>query len=395
MITINAENYSKEQFIQHENHLIALLYESVLEPNFFNTFMKELCGLINACSGTLGINNIVTREVRGGWSWNVSLDYLDIYLSGHFASQDKLIHHVMKSSPGEFYSVLGDVEGAEDYINNSVIYRDWAIPQGIRDVAGVLLQRQGDWITFLCIQRRVEQGEFTRLEKQLLGRLTPHIRRALQLHQQTVSAKQLKQPLQDILSMIKCPVMVFNERFEVSYSNDMALEFIDKTAGICLKDNNIIFDTPKTNSEFSFKVMVSVKTSAGIFSVDNSVLHVNEECEHSIPYSILFFPIRSKQKSTNDLDIKNSGSIAFIHTSREINSLPEELYKAYQLTPAESTLCGGLMSGKGIAELARETGKNEQTLRKQAKQLYMKTGTSSQAEMVSALLSNPLFIAFQ
>lgn len=377
----------EKHFLDAENRLIALLYESVLEPNFFNTFMCELCKVIDARSGTLGINNVISQEVRGGWSWNVSLEYLDIYLSGHFAAKDRLIEHLLTAAPGQFYSIMRDLDDAETYVTESQVYREWAIPQDIHDVAGALVYREGNWISFLTIQRKKSQGHYSEQECRLLNRLIPHIRRALQLHQNMVNLKQLKQPLKEVLEMIHCPVMVFNERFEVAYSNQLATNFIERADGVSLEDNNLVFVIPEINSGFAFKVMESVKMSAGIFSAEASMYRVEGE----EPFTVLFFPIRGRD-SESEMKIQHSGTLAFFHGLSRDLVLPPALVDSFQLTPAEAELCAGLVAGRSISDLAKNTGKSEQTLRSHAKSLYSKTASNSQVEMVASILSNPLFM---
>ena len=71
----------------------------------------------------------------------------------------------------------------------------------------------------------------------------------------------------------------------------------------------------------------------------------------------------------------------------------EVLVRLYGLTPAESRLASHLATGIGLLEAAKVLGISHNTARNQLKQVFAKTGTHRQADLVRLLLSNPPMFA--
>ena len=71
----------------------------------------------------------------------------------------------------------------------------------------------------------------------------------------------------------------------------------------------------------------------------------------------------------------------------------EALQQLYDLTPAEAELAAALARGRSLTDFALETGRRIQTVRKTAKQIFSKTETTRQAELVARLLKGPAGLA--
>ena len=72
----------------------------------------------------------------------------------------------------------------------------------------------------------------------------------------------------------------------------------------------------------------------------------------------------------------------------EIGAEPavELLRNLHDLTPAEAELVGHLARGRSLEEAARARGVSINTVRSQLKQVFSKTGTSRQGELVQLVL---------
>jgi DNA-binding CsgD family transcriptional regulator len=66
---------------------------------------------------------------------------------------------------------------------------------------------------------------------------------------------------------------------------------------------------------------------------------------------------------------------------------PEQLRRLYGLTPKEAQVASRLVSGMSPAEIRDDLGVTIHTVRGHLKQLFAKTGTHRQAELVRVLLT--------
>jgi len=67
----------------------------------------------------------------------------------------------------------------------------------------------------------------------------------------------------------------------------------------------------------------------------------------------------------------------------------EALPNLFGLTPAQAALAVALAEGRTLADVAHETGLALSTVRERAKQLFARTGTRRQAELVALVLRSP------
>ena len=66
---------------------------------------------------------------------------------------------------------------------------------------------------------------------------------------------------------------------------------------------------------------------------------------------------------------------------------PALLQTAYGLTRTEAVVAAHMACGRGVAEIARIGGTSSETVRTQLKQVFRKTGTSSQVDLLALLTS--------
>ena len=85
-----------------------------------------------------------------------------------------------------------------------------------------------------------------------------------------------------------------------------------------------------------------------------------------------------------------SGIILFIHDPAEPR-VPDGAWlgRLYDLTPMEGHVASQLAAGRSLKEIAQERGISVQTVRGHLKQVFAKTGTHRQGELVARLLSGP------
>ncbi len=386
-VKLSQQGPRSRRLLAAESELIASLYASVATADFFMDFMARLCELLDLRSGTLGISNRVTQEIKGGWPYRIEPEYLGIYIAGNLASGDRLLEHVLEAPPGRFYCTNLHLDNVDDYQRNSELYRRWAIPQGIHDVAMALLQREGEWVSFVAMQRSVEQGGFSEGECQLLNRLLPHLRRALQMHRYFIDTQGQQQSLGEWLSLIRVPVLLFNEHFEASDRNRAADQFFARNPGVSLVDGRFDLADPTLNSEVGFRVMEAVKTSIGQHSSELGLQVVRPLAGE--PFHLVLMPLAGRDGQS----VAGAGAVVFIHQAGDgyADDL-SALATHYALTPSEQRLCEGLLRGHSLKQMAEASGRRHETLRSQLKDVFAKTATRSQAELVTTLLTHPALL---
>jgi DNA-binding CsgD family transcriptional regulator len=112
------------------------------------------------------------------------------------------------------------------------------------------------------------------------------------------------------------------------------------------------------------------------------------------PLSVLVAPI-GREVWANGLDLggERAAAVVFISDPEARQETPAELLRRfYGLTPAEARLAEAMAEGGPLSEAAERLGIGRETARSHLKQVFAKTGTHRQAELVRLLLTSPAAI---
>lgn len=369
-----------------ESQLILTLYTGIGTAHFWESFMEKLAKLAGFQGALLATVNVESAEMKAAWPYKVDLEAIRHYITGGFARSDDLIRYCAAAPPGHFYSSEINLAATLDYEKDSDVYRRWVAPQGIVDVAMGLLEQAGNWSTFMALYRHSPYGSFTETQLRQFDRLIPHMQRALWLHGDLLRNQSLPEEIQRWLSLIKMPVLLFDERFNCCEQNEAARRFFASQSAIRVVDGRLELDDDAIIGELGYRVIHTVKAAARNADAEPQVFLTKVEDR---PTTFVFIPV----KNHGDAPVSSVGGLVFIYQK---DGTPDLDFSALQLqfglTPAELEVCTQLARGLTLPEIAERHGKSRETVRSQLKQVFSKTGTSTQVELVLTLLTHPLFI---
>ena len=98
-------------------------------------------------------------------------------------------------------------------------------------------------------------------------------------------------------------------------------------------------------------------------------------------------PIKDRTQRRADRD---PGAVLFIgDPERPVDIDPRQLVRMYNLSRAEARVAVLLARGLRLDQSAQHLGLTYETVRKHLKQIFAKTGTDRQAELVRTLVTGP------
>jgi DNA-binding CsgD family transcriptional regulator len=88
----------------------------------------------------------------------------------------------------------------------------------------------------------------------------------------------------------------------------------------------------------------------------------------------------------------SSGRVLLLLSDPDLRAelAPDDLGPLFELTPSEIRLLGALLRGESLTDYAKSGGISRNTARTQLKGIFQKTGFGRQAELVGAMLGDPL-----
>lgn len=299
-----------------------------------------------------------------------------------FASSD-----IWFSDPAPFSSAGGFVPGEDvvtaDGLRHSRFYREWLKPRNLFFHAFIILERQDDEIVVLELLRTQSHGPFTAEEVSHMENL------AFDLHKATVAGTTFRENqivnriMRSTLDSLSLGVALLDRNGAVVVANQLARTIIDAGEGIYVANGGLAAE--EGGQKHKLKEMIASLT----------VTHPSEEAE-TIALSL---PRRSGKRPLTMLltpvlleDELADGAAAVLYLGdpdfeRTFNH--ERIAKLYGLSRAESRVAALLAAGYRLEQTADILGVAYETVRKHLKQIFSKTGTYRQAELVRILVTGP------
>lgn len=215
------------------------------------------------------------------------------------------------------------------------------------------------------------------------GDLANHIVRVLSMNTTLVNRLQRAEAAAGLLDAIPLGVLLANNGAQIQFTNHIGQEILDEKDGLFVERSYLTTPAPKDTNRLR-KIIARV-AAAGVTSarMPVGVLRI-ERPSFSRAWMIVVIPVAA------DFGAGSPMAALFVSDGERSPSVPPEIIeKMFALTPAESRLLVGLVDGYSLDEAAELYGVSKNTLRNQLNQVFRKTDTSKQSELVRLALTSP------
>lgn len=279
--------------------------------------------------------------------------------------------------------------GAECFPDEAVastpFYREWMAPQGLAPqgpIGHIVHVADGIPTSGLCIFRRVGGPPLGEAQRAGLDALVPHLAEAYAIHQSFGGAVRERIAVAEVLDRLPQGVALVDDRGAVLVSNRMADRMLESGELIRLQSGFLRAASPEADRELQ---EVLRRVSAGFaraLSEPGAVVPLprSRGPGGSAAVAQLLEPSPGHGLRTAVASV--------ILTDPELvpRSTAAVLGALYGLTPAEAELLQLLVAGGTLEEAARGRGVALGTARKQLAQVFAKTGTHRQGELLELVL---------
>jgi len=177
---------------------------------------------------------------------------------------------------------------------------------------------------------------------------------------------------------------VVNSKLEMIWMNEAATRLLRKNDGMNLVRNYLVVGAPGLRQQIqSFLSQFSDGTIRSRFYCFNVP---RQRCRQ--PIHLVITPLGRRKVHASAV---HDFCLMLLMFDPEIEVVPdtELIMKAYGLTVAESKIVMLLMQGKKLDQVARLLVKKKETVRKQLGNIFAKTGTNRQSDLIRVLLRGP------
>jgi DNA-binding CsgD family transcriptional regulator len=352
-------------------HLTAGLYEAALGPEHWTDWLSSAARCFGSMSALSVIRDGRNDAVDLLSAHNISAEALRLY--GEYYHQCDL--WIRRASKTLMKAGISEDLCSDEEFANSELYVDFTKPHadGQFYVVGAVLS-VGQDVGVIGFQNARGGGAFTREHAQALDFLLPHLQRALVIRSKLERAEARVAASQAALDAVSHGILVVSLEGRVVHSNEAARQLLDEGDGLSLGLNDFLLGAraAETNALRALIARCARPTGAGALSLPRP--------SGRRPFEVIVAPL----VGTAAMGMPGkAGAIVFLRDPEaQVQAIPELLAALYRLTPAEGRLAADLLQHLTLEEIAARRRLSRETLRTQLKELFRKTGTSRQSELM-------------
>lgn len=368
---------------EQENKIIGMIYDAALNPMLWQDVLTEIVDFTHSTTAIFTATDQLSPNYDFVFSHNIPPEGMLAYQDEQVKVIDMRIHapYWMKKGLGD--TVLNTFAHYADMPIESdefLFYEKCAKPTNISHVAAVLLERSAySWAVF-AVHRSPQLDQYSEQEEKILKRLGVHLRRALQIYRQMMLLKQEKKNIYRILDHLKVGIILINQDYRLTYTNKIVKNLFDQS-NILEIDKNSSLKTLK-----NFQDQLNQLIRSALFSQNDlnhqagGVIALYDD-HYSFMLSILPFSECEKLQEKRQV-------IIFVTATNQPQHLAKDyLIQKYKLAKRELEVCELFINGLSLEQIAKKLELTYGSVRIYIKNIFSKTGCSSQTELMQLLLN--------
>lgn len=344
--------------------IIGLTYDAILNPECWEGVLALLCAALDAKAASINVIDPIEGRASLFVEHGTDPAWTALLLS-RYASMSPIGAAVLIAD-------LDQPVGAFDFIDEdeyveSRFYKEWCAPQGYYDLLGAVIAKRPREVGAVSATRSIENGKFGAHDREFVGLVAPHVRRAVTISGLLGQRTLERNALAGVIDQLAAAVMLVDRNGRLQRANPAGEAMCADGKVVSVRGGMLGLASASANKllhralQTVTKVpeMIPVALGAG----QNYIVAVLE----AEPKTGLFALIINRQDA-------------------EIPAMGKHLAQLFSLTPREVAVLMPMMEGKTIDEAAVLLGISEGTARTHLKRLMTKTGTNRQAELIQAVM---------
>ena len=362
--------------------LIETIYDAALETEGWQAFVDGL------------------SEAYGGAPTGYALQLPGAPLSGvFFASKDgfgdafqpTFAHYVFRGLPWEEarrknfvgrFGLASEVVTTE-MIAESEFYQEWMRPQGLSvhgPIGHTVAIDAGRPVAGIAIFPHDKDRPFQPEDLVFANQLVPHLARAYRIH---AMARQ-NEGLLTAIDRFPTGLVMLDAHGHVLQANYIAQRVVERDDGLTIHEGRLRAANTDDQRTLQRSIEFAIAAAASDEPRDSEVIAVRRGSGER-PYSTLVAPLRPRH---GEATLANAVAVVYVaDLDKGALRRREALHALYGLTEAETHLVELLCQGCSLDEAAEARGVTVNTARSQLKQVFAKTHTGRQSELVRLVLS--------
>lgn len=249
-------------------------------------------------------------------------------------------------------------------------YQDWNRRLGIFHMIGTVFPLDAGRSGVVGIHRPRDAAAFDAPERHRLAALLPHLRRALRLHAQLATTRLREQAGLASLERLHVAAMVVDGQGRLLQANRRAEAALRGRLGLSLRTGRVATDDPSLAPRWRRLLAPTPPRRARALALPAA--------DGGVPVTLLATPLRTPWSPEDAV-------LLLIRDPRAESPAGAVLRELFGLTATEAAVAVAYADGLSSDEVVARLGIGRGTVRSHLKQVFAKTGTHRQAQLVALI----------
>lgn len=303
--------------------------------------------------------------------------------SNNYTEQFYATDPLVNIPPGQVV-ILSDLVSDTDLVSSD-LYQLCMKPSNVHYTAGVDFEYDNKERFSIRLARRLNQGDFSSIERNFIALLAEHIQRAVCTAQKQMQLDGVQKMWVGSFSSRAIGVVMLDKMGAILRCNSLAEKFINEKDGLSKLHHRLHLKNSELNLQFKTYIDEALEAQRQAKVVNINALSVPRSSGRSV-YELVIKPVPiqplMESRSSPHLNV-------FIFSQEggvEVNM--RLLMKLYRLTATEANVAVKLAQGSTLDEVVESMNISRNTARTHLRAIFLKTGTNQQSVLVSLVLNS-------
>jgi PAS domain-containing protein/DNA-binding CsgD family transcriptional regulator len=375
---------------ESESLLVGDIYDAALNPALWPRVLQQVVALTESNSAILTALDQLNPAYTVAFTHNIPAAPLQVYREARLDIIDMELHvpAMLRGGVGSIFSSTEAYGSQEEYIRRAgEFYTRCLAPSNIYYLSGMLVDHGDFRSATLGVHRPRDGAPMGPAHTTLLARLSPHFRRALQIHRQLTEVRQLNAALYRMLDGLVAGVLLLDGAGRVRYANPAAEQALRRHDSLVVTARGELRAAdPAANATLQVLLRTAISTGRreGQASSPESVIGLPGPQDGRL----LMLTVTPLSELTGYAELAGDGVAAavFVTDPSARRTLSRRLLQeSYGLAERECDLCEAFLNHATLEGTAAACGLSLASVRTYLKGIYDKTGQHSQAELMRLL----------
>jgi DNA-binding CsgD family transcriptional regulator/PAS domain-containing protein len=360
--------------------LIGSIYDCALEPDLWPATLQRMCQAFGGHSAGIVLLDFVGAGDRLVRDWGPTTDWAE--RMGGVLDSVKRIHRQflgMRGARQDEPIVLPRDLAPQVDVFSTPFYQEWAQPQRIHQVMEAVALSETTRLGLFCITRQDHMGVFSDDDISLMRDLAPHVRRAITISDLLDLRTVERQAFSAVIDSITTGICIVGAGGEILHANTAAKAMLENKMPIRSENGRLRVPDKTATAELLGAIAAAQEEEAHIGSngIGVALRDGRHSVAHVLPLSRGDVRTRLVPQALAAVFVNEDGPASFVNL--------DAIARSFEFTASETRLTHELVMGRTLAEAATALGVVESTVKTHLQNVFAKTGTSRQVDLITLL----------